>query len=155
FGDGTTGTGTVSGSTGSFTVTGTHLYLDELNSSYSVTVTKIDAGLTVGPVGNTVDVAEGDVLAVNGGANFNATEGTTFSGVVSSFTDTGYPGNSASDFTATIDWGDGTTTPGTVTGGAGTFNVSGTHLYTDEGTFNTTVTLADDAPGTAVAISHG
>jgi len=69
---------------------------------------------------------------------------------VAVFTDTNTAGV-ASDFTATIDWGDGTTTAGTVSGGGGTFTVSGTHTYATSGTFNVVVTLTDDPPGTATA----
>ena len=37
------------------------------------------------------------------------------------------------DFTATINWGDGTTTAGTVIGSNGSFTVAGGHTYADEG----------------------
>ncbi len=50
-----------------------------------------------------------------------------------------------------INWGDGTTSAGTVTGGGGTFTVSGSHTYATSGSFPVTVTLTDDAPGTATA----
>src|SRR5262249_6851045 len=76
-----------------------------------------------------------------------------FSGAVATFANTN-PANPSTDFTATIDWGDGTTTTGTVTGGAGTFTVSGSHTYTSSGTKSLSVTLADDAPGTAQATAH-
>ena len=52
--------------------------------------------------------------------------------------------------TATIDWGDGTTSVGTVTGtpgGSGTVN--GTHIYADDGAYTVNVTVADDHGGTA------
>src|SRR5204863_185892 len=64
-------------------------------------------------------------------------------------------GNSAADFTATIDWGDGATTAGRVTGAAGTFTVSGSHVYAEEGNYPVSVTLTDDAPGTAGATATG
>src|SRR5262249_21330138 len=95
-------------------------------------------------------VEEGDVL-IPSGIFFTATEGYLFNGTVASFTNTGYPDNPASDFAATIDWGDGTTTTGTVSGGAGVLNVSGSHLYLSSATFNVTVTLVDDDPGSASA----
>jgi hypothetical protein len=47
----------------------------------------------------------------------------------------------ASDFTATIDWGDGTSSAGTVAATDDGFAVRGSHLYTDEGTFSILVTV--------------
>src|SRR5262249_39222690 len=38
----------------------------------------------------------------------------------------------ASDYTATIDWGDGATTGGTVSGSGQSFTVTGGHTYADE-----------------------
>src|SRR5207247_10407796 len=98
-------------------------------------------------------VARGVVLV--GTAGFTATERSAYTAHFPTFTNTGYPDNTASDFTATIDWGDGTTTSGTVSGGSGTFTVSGNHTYADEGNYDTTVVIADDAPGTANATASG
>ena len=73
-----------------------------------------------------------------------AGEGTAFNGVVATFTDTGVaepPG----DYTATIKWGDGTTSPGTVSPASGnSLNVSGSHTYLSAGTDTVTVTVVDD-----------
>jgi hypothetical protein len=44
---------------------------------------------------------------------------------------------------ATIDWGDGTTTSGRVTGSNGMFTVTGGHSYADEGSFPLGVTITD------------
>ena len=65
--------------------------------------------------------------------------------VVARFTDVD-PGGKASDYTATINWGDGVTTsaPGTVTLLSGTtFTVSGSYTYADEGSYPVTVTITD------------
>ncbi len=83
-------------------------------------------------------------------ATITAQAAAPFNGTVATFTDTD-TANVASDFVATINWGDGTTSPGTVAGGSGTFTVSGSHTYAASGTFTVSVTLADDAPGTATA----
>jgi len=77
-------------------------------------------------------------------------QGQAFDGTVATFTDTNV-NNVASDFVATIDWGDGTTTAGIVTYEAGQIGVSGTHTYAMSGTENVSVTLTEDAPGTATA----
>ncbi len=63
-----------------------------------------------------------------GGFSFYGPAGSTVGGTVATITD---PNTSAtpSAYTATINWGDGTTSPGTITGGNGSFNVAGTHAY--------------------------
>lgn len=70
------------------------------------------------------------------------TEGTPWSGQVATFTDQGSisPG---SEFTANINWGDGNSSAGTVTGASGSYVVSGGHTYAEEGTDSPTVTVTD------------
>ncbi len=72
------------------------------------------------------------------------------------FEDPGFdnlPGGTAEDFTATIDWGDGTTEPaGDITlvetpGSEGvltTGTIQATHAYADDGEYEVTVRLQDD-----------
>jgi YVTN family beta-propeller protein len=65
--------------------------------------------------------------------------------VSTNFTDPG----TTDAHTATINWGDGTTTPGTVTEtvGSGTGSVSGSHIYAQPSTYTVTVTVSDgDSP---------
>lgn len=150
WGDGTTSTGTVSGSAGNFTVNADHTYADELNGTYTVTVSEVDANFTATPVTNSVTIGEGDSGSLNP-ATITPTEGTQFSGAVATFTDN-YAGQVASDFSSSIDWGDGTTTTGTVSGPTGgPFTISGNHTYADEGTFTVLASFADDAPSTLTA----
>jgi hypothetical protein len=75
-----------------------------------------------------------------------ATEAKPFSGPAASFTSSD-PSQVAADFTATIDWGDGATSPGTISGTAAGFTVTGDHTYADEGTFPTRVTILDATSG--------
>jgi hypothetical protein len=153
WGDGTVTAGTVSGSAGSYTVTGTHAYADEGTQTATVTFTETGVSNGTAMASADVAVAEGDVLTPSP-VTITPTEGTAFSGPVASFTDTN-TGNVASDFTATIAWGDGTSTTGvTPTGGSGTFTVSGSHTYAEEGSFPVTVVLTDvddDHSGQATA----
>jgi hypothetical protein len=72
----------------------------------------------------------------------NSVEGVQFNGAVGSFTDTN-PNQPASDFTAFINWGDGTTSSGTIIGGNRSFSISGNHIYADESSFTTTVIVQD------------
>jgi hypothetical protein len=149
WGDGTTSAGTVSGGSGSFTVTGQHTYADEGAFSFTVTVAETGAGGATASSSAIATVTESDVLS-GSPATFSATATQSFSGVVATFTDTN-TANVAGDLTATIDWGDGTTSAGTVSGGGGAFTVSGSHTYASSGTFPVAVTLTDDSPGTATA----
>jgi hypothetical protein len=152
WGDGTTTSGTVTGSAGSYTVSGAHTYADEGSFTVTVTASENSAVPTATASATVVGtVAEADTL-VAGSVTVGPTEGATFAGAVATFSNAGYSANVAGDFTSTINWGDGTTTAGTVSGGSGAdLTVSGSHTYSDEGTFTVTTTLADDAPGTASA----
>jgi subtilase family serine protease len=77
------------------------------------------------------------------GQNISATAGRSFTGVVAVVQDT-FGNVSAGSFSATIAWGDGSTSAGTVTANAdGTFNVSGTHTYAGQGTYSVTVRVED------------
>jgi hypothetical protein len=49
----------------------------------------------------------------------------------------------ASEYSATINWGDGTSSSGTITGSSGKFTVKGTHTYKKTGTFTVKVTITD------------
>ena len=62
---------------------------------------------------------------------------------VASFTD-GSDASPASDFTASINWGDGTSSAGTVTGGSGVqYTVTASHTYAEEGSHTTAITVTD------------
>jgi hypothetical protein len=74
-----------------------------------------------------------------------------FSGKLATLTDANALGAST-DFTATIDWGDGTPgSVGTVTGGGGAYSVDGSHRYATGGSYTITVHIVDDGGSTATA----
>jgi uncharacterized repeat protein (TIGR01451 family) len=163
WGDGTSETATVSGPVaGVYSVAvpeSTHAFADE--GSFTATVTVTEAGLPQTPLfvsHVTVGVGEGDILSAPTLNLTAATEGTPIaaSTTLATFTDS-YADNVASDFTATIDWGDSATEAGVVTKVGSTITVSavGGHTYADEGTFGMSVTLTDDAPGTASSTASG
>src|SRR5437879_4840802 len=114
WGDGTTTTGTIVGSNGSFTVDGGHTYADEGFPQATVTITHIADNTQIAPTG-TIAVADTDNISVQG-RTITGSPNTPLTNVtVATFT-TSNAVNTAGDFAVTIDWGDGTTTPGTVSG---------------------------------------
>ncbi len=88
------------------------------------------------------------------------TEHAAFSGAVATFTDAD-PVGAQTDFGATIDWGDGGSSAGTISGpdAGGAFTVSGSHSYAEEASGLTlTVTINDVEGASATATSttrHG
>jgi hypothetical protein len=87
-----------------------------------------------------------DVKVQNGvfasGAAITPKAGSPFTGSVATFTDA-MPGRVPSNFTAAINWGDGSSSAGTVTGSAGRFAVNGSHTYARPGSYPTTIAIAD------------
>ncbi len=64
-----------------------------------------------------------------------------FSGSVASFTDSDRTAGAAG-FSARIDWGDGTASDGVVSGGNGSFAITGSHTYAEKGRFTVAVAIA-------------
>jgi cyclophilin family peptidyl-prolyl cis-trans isomerase len=150
WGDGTSSTGTVTGSSGTFTVADSHTYEIEGNVTISVQVadTKSVPAVTASSTA-AVTVADANVLT-GFGRTFSAASGATFSGTVATFSDV-VSAASPSGFTATINWGDGSSSTGTVGGTGAALTVSGSHVYATTGTDTVTVKLADKTPGTVTA----
>jgi hypothetical protein len=130
---------------GGFNVTGTHTYTTP-NATYPVVVTIARTGTSqsVRTVG-TATVSNATLTAT--GVPFTAGSGVPFTGVVASLADSD-TSSTPGDFAATIDWGDGTTSAGTVafnpTGG---FNVSGPHTYALVGTDQARITVVRTSNG--------
>jgi hypothetical protein len=146
---------------GTYDVFGSHTYSDE--GSYSVLVTVHDDSNAVD--GDTsqeakpITCADTDELEPSPTTqpSIEPRQYQAFSGVVATFSDSNTT-TTAGDLTAIIDWGDGSPpTAGTVSGGAGTFTVSGTHTWLGPVPSNfpsasvgsVGVTLSESAPGTA------
>ena len=141
WGDGTTTPATITGSAGSFTVTGMHTYAAV--GPFTATVTINDASpVATATVTDSVTVVP---LLVGAPVNFTEAPGVPFTGAVATFTSAN-SANVAADFTVTINWGDGTTTPATITGSAGSFTVTGTHTFATAGPFTATVIISDASP---------
>jgi len=116
---------------------------------YVVTVTAADGnGIAASQtfdwvVNDAAPAVTGDAISQTQGAGDD-----TFT--VASFTDPDLNAQ-ASDFTATINWGDGQSSQGEVDGSGNAFTVSGDHVYLEPGTFTVGVTVTDAAGGTGTA----
>jgi hypothetical protein len=125
---------------GGFLVSGSHTYPEE--GGYTIGVSIQDAGGSTALANSAMTVKDPPVMvtphAVQG------VEGTN-TGLVTlaTFTDPG-GAEAAADYGATITWGDGQMSAGTVSGpdGSGVFTVEGSHLYAGDGTFSVTVTVS-------------
>jgi PKD repeat protein len=149
------GTNPDSGVINSGSVSGAHAYAD--NGTYTVTVTVCDDELDCGS--DTLQVSVGNVTpSVNAGGAQNVAEGQLVTLAPATFSDPGFDcplcdPATAEDFTAAIDWGDGTTEPaGDITlietPGAELVPTAGTvqasHHYADNGSYTVTVSVCDD-----------
>jgi hypothetical protein len=148
WGDGTSSTGTISGANGSFTVTGSHTFAEEGSSSVVTTITDSADADDTGAATSTATVADAPLTA--SGRNIVAVN--PVSAVVASFTDAD-PAGTGSDYSATIDWGDGTApTVGTVAASGSGFTASGTHTFTVLGQ-HTIMTRICDVGGSCASAS--
>src|SRR4029077_12020968 len=78
------------------------------------------------------------------------TEVDLFAGIVATFTDAD-PNGTASDYSPTITWGDGTTAAGDFSADSrGGFSVVGSHIYAEEGSYAVRVNI-QDAGGAAAS----
>lgn len=149
WGDGSSSPATIAGPAGGpFSVTGTHAYGEEGTYEATVYLTDVADPENSSSAGLTVTVRDGWSAT---GTQIKAAEGTAFSGRAGVINESD-PNAMAGDYAATINWGDGTISAGSVTGPqGGPFAVSGTHTYSEEGTYDIGVTAADvDTPGNSV-----
>jgi phosphodiesterase/alkaline phosphatase D-like protein len=147
WGDGSIGTGVITDNgNGTFTVTGEHTYSGdnivnaggESEGTAKIVVSLQHEHLAVQTVTDTVTIDDPNV-AVTGAAQFTSTEGnSTGSVLLATFTDPGGP-EDLSDYSADINWGDGTGTfigAGVITLNGTTFEVRGSHTYAEESAAN-------------------
>jgi len=165
WGDGvlTTGTGTISSSgTGGIVSSGTasafvlkspalptgftiaapagHAYAGP--GIYPVNVTVTDTNGAILRIANTAVVSDSNIYAF--GRTFTASKG-SFDGVVATFVDSTIA-MPASDYLASINWGDGSVTPATaIRGSSGSFQIYGRHKYAAGNTYPVDVTITSSA----------
>jgi hypothetical protein len=133
---------------GGFQVTGTHVYVDE--GSYAVTVVIYDLGLTGASAGATATISDAPLTVKT--MPITKVEGDPFSGVVATVTDLN-PLSNPDELSVSIDWGDGATSSGVISPleQAGSYSISGEHLYTNWGSYGFSVTVAETGGSAASA----
>jgi len=137
-----------------------HTWLEEGSRTISVTVKSwfcfigcVNTSTAVGSATATINDAP---LTAPSNLTLNMAEGDTFNGVVGSFFDANPLANTL-DFTATIHWGDGAASSGSIVSqGGGRFAISNptSHVYRTAGTYTVSTHVADhgatiDIPATA------
>jgi hypothetical protein len=141
WGDGGTSAGLVSASGSGFAVSGGHTYGEEGSYQVKVTIAEI-ADASNSAVAQSV-ASVGDA-AITAGPACQATSLRSYNGRTATFSDAAGTYGAAADFSATINWGDGTSTAGTISNlGGGNYAVSGVHGYATVGRFTITTTIKD------------
>ena len=150
WGDGQTSQGTVSGGNGEFSISGSHVYA--VPGTDSVTVTLVDQHNSTSFTMSTANVT-GPVLTPLA-TTINPSLDQAFTGIVGSFFDTN-TSDTPTTLTATITWGDGHITQGTIEPRPGVpelFDVDGTNTYTVAGTYAISIAVANtDNQSTTIA----
>jgi len=127
----TTGSVTYDSPTGTFTVSGDHTYPEE--NTYAVSVSIVD--MAGNSTSTTSSATVLDASLAGSGSNISVTALVPFTMAVATFTDALPNPPWATDFSATIDWGDGSPSVGArITPGSGLeFTVAGSHTYAGPG----------------------
>jgi hypothetical protein len=135
WGDGTTSAGTVAvqvsaTNVGTFTVSGTHTYTRY--GSYAGGVS-VQTGCGPAPLTAQFSATVSDAQLTATGVGVTAVPGQAFTATVAHLNDAN-PYGVASDDTATINWGDGTVSAGSIVAAAGGgFSIEGSHTYQNAG----------------------
>jgi hypothetical protein len=141
WGDGTSTPGTSDGSTG---IQGTHTYAEE--GTYSGSVAYAYTPLRTcpsGPQTASFQATVQDAPLTGAGQSITGTAGQSLSAVVAHIDDAN-PSATTTDLSAQISWGDGTTSSGSLSAGAGGgFDVTGTHTYASAGSYPINTAVAD------------
>jgi PKD repeat protein len=118
----------------------THVFAEE--GTYTGTLTATDSSGLSSSTTFSVNVADAPLTSACAMPSFTLQ---SFSGPTATFSDAATTGL-LSDFSASIDWGDGSSSAGAISGGPGTapYTVKGSHTYTTTGFFDVKTTINDD-----------
>ena len=121
------------------------------SGTFVAQVTIVDAAGATATASTLVTVADAAVTA--SGVNFSTTVNQALgSEPVATFVDAN-PASQASDFTVSIDWGNGATSPGQIEGQDGEFAIYNDYVYPQTGTYGVTVTILEDGQTVATVAS--
>ena len=136
---------------GGFDLTSSHTYTTPGTYNFSIRVAD-DNGLGSFVILKGVATVTAPPPAITA-TSINAVEGGTFNGQVATFTDAD-PNYAAADYSATIDWGDGSTSGGNVAASGGGFAVTGNHVYAEEGRYAIIITITvGGATGSGIGVA--
>jgi hypothetical protein len=148
WGDGTTSNGTIPAGGSSYSVRGRHTYAQAGHPDLVTSVRDICSAGTAS-AHSPVTIADAPLTAA--GAPVSAYARYPATVVVATFTDANSLAK-PTDFTATVDWGDGTSGPATVGARAGGgFEVTGTTTYKTPDSYPVAVAIADAGGSAATA----
>jgi hypothetical protein len=143
WGDGQISSGTVTlAKDGSYSVTGSHVYDEE--GPFAIKVTVSGSGGPSATASSSASVADAALTANTPTVVINKLAVT----VSTVFFDAN-PNGTASDYTATINWGDGSSSTATISTNSTNFTATGSHSYRKHTTYTVTVTIKD-AGGSSV-----
>jgi hypothetical protein len=153
-----------SGTLGASLISGTHTYLEAGSYTVTMTATPAPADLIAVKAASTLSTTSTAVITeatttLDGVGGVLADQG-AFDGNVASGTDA-YPGGAKlADFSAVIDWGDGSPTTSCTScisgpgGSSPNFDVSGTHQYTHAGFYVIKTVVTDGSTATTPAYTY-
>jgi hypothetical protein len=152
WGDGTSSTGVVTfnATSGVYSVSGSHTYDEDGSDQLAITVHRLGAPDVT--LNGTATVVEPPLVRLfppvvapvgHEGVPINITAG---------YFQHGANTEPPSGFTATIDWGDGTLSSGTVLLSGSQYAVTGSHTYQDEGTFSVKAEVTDTSGGASLSL---
>ena len=146
-------------SSNTFHVVGTHAYTGTSSATYTASVTVLSVGGSTSTANTTVTVETSTV--VTQAFPIVGTEGVALSNiVVATYSDTGGQASPiGSNYTAMIDWGDTTTSAGSIVAlGGNNFEVTGTHTYALGGNYPVSISINSLLPNfvspTSIATSQ-
>jgi hypothetical protein len=133
-------------------VIGSHAYSSA--GTDAITIQISDVGGSSATTNSTAQVSPAGPASITAsGTSLRVSPGQSFTAVVATFTDSN-PNFTAANFTAAINWGDGSSSAGVISpDGGGGFYVTGTHTYQKEGAKKVVVLIQDSAGATAEADS--